>query len=110
MESLRASAGPLLELKNYLSKNANIKSDCFRLEDLSHDKSLLTYQKLLSFLKFEGFDLLKGLEICSNNSLWYKKRAHSRTGASEELIPEFDLDVEKKFEEIFPDVDKIIAK
>ncbi len=100
----------MLELKRYLSKNTSIKSDCFRLEDLSHDKSLLTYQKLLSFLDFEGFDLLKGIEICANNSLWYKKRAHSRTGASEELIPEFDLDVEKKFQKIFSDADKIIAK
>ena len=89
----------MIEVDEFLKANSEIDSYTVKLEDMSHDKTLKTYLELLLYLGFDGFDLLKAMDIMSKNSLWHKKNvSHQTLGATNKLIPEFDKEIDKEFE------------
>ena len=89
----------MIEVDEYFRNNPDIPCLTVKLEDLSHDKSLRTYHETLTYMGFDGLDLLKGIEIMAKNSLWLNKDLpHQTLGATTKLIQEFDKDVDKEFE------------
>jgi len=76
-----------------------------KLEDISNDPQMKSLTRSLMHLDFEGDELVKSLEIASNNCLWKigKKGigGHATTGMSDEWKEVFTGEVEKEYRNLF---------
>lgn len=122
LQTLNSTSDKLLfEMRTYsrgvINDMLNFPTDkrffLIKLEDISRDQQMTSLTECLIHLGYEGAELIKALEIASNNCLWKigkeNTKGHATTGMSDEWREHFSGEVEKEYRKLFGFAEEVLG-